>query len=149
MRAWSAGLSAAILVLIGLIVACGGSGEPAGTTPSPYTPEPGVLAEGFPDDFPVYPEADVVGSRLVADTYFVLWATEDDVSSVVAFYEDALAQEPWQATEKTESETDGRVLFQFESADVAEAGTVAIVERADDGGRTEISVRLLSGEGGE
>lgn len=150
MGVFSAGLRAAILVLISLVVACGGSGEPAGESPPPHVPGLGALPQDFPGDFPTYPEADVLGSRFVAGNYYVLWVTEDDLSSVVAFYEDALAQGRWQTVEKTGSETDGRVVFQFSGADVTEEGMVAIAERTGDEATTEISVRLpRSEDGGE
>ena len=107
------------------------------------------MPEDFPGDFPIYPQADVVGSRFIAENYYVLWMTEDDLSSVVTFYEDALAQGRWQTVERTGSETDGHVVFEFSGADVAGEGIMGIAEKTGDGTGTEISVRLPWGGGGE
>jgi hypothetical protein len=129
-------------VVFSFIVACGGSGEPAGESPPPHTGAPGTVPQDFPEDFPAYPEADVVASRFIVGNYYVLWATEDDPSSVATFYEDALAQGRWQMIEKSESDTDARVIFEFKADDVAGEGIVSIAERTGDEARTEISVRL-------
>ncbi|MDP2952581.1 MAG: hypothetical protein Q8O76_04625, partial [Chloroflexota bacterium] len=95
---------AAVLALFLLIApllasACGGGGEekPAATGTPAATVE---LPEGFPEDFPTFEKATLtVATRTTTpqgERFVVQMQTQDSAETVRAFYEKALAKDPWQ-----------------------------------------------------
>lgn len=66
---------------------------------TPVDPETG-LPVTFPEEFPVYQPTSVTRASDFTDRFVIQWRTEDAPEDVVAFYDTALATEPWSTEDK-------------------------------------------------
>ena len=154
-----ASLVALFLLLLVITAACGdpGGGEtspPDVTSPTPgsspeasdTSAEPVPLAQGFPQDFPVYTEATFDTSQRVAGAVFAWWKTPDPAVQVVEFYKEALAQAPWKIISVNEVPEENLVGILITRLDRPEtAGIVSIrevVTTSDGQGATSIFVSI-------
>jgi len=53
------------------------------------------IPDGFPEDVPIYPGADVIGGMVAGDGGMVTLQTRDDAEKVTAFYRENLVKEGW------------------------------------------------------
>ena len=99
----------------------------------------GGIPDDFPDDFPIYPGADVQGSYTGEQDgvsgSVVIWETGDSVDDVKAFYEAEFDGSPWAAEGSFNSA--GSTLIGFTNSDSNKTGAVTLGE---SDGKTTISV---------
>lgn len=102
--------------------------------------ESGTLPEGFPSDFPIYPETKVVSSFSAKgeDTNgtSVVWESRDTVGSVSQFYKVELSNKEWKIVSSFEKEDS--VTISFEKGTVS--GFLGITK--GEKGATTISVTI-------
>lgn len=109
----------------------------------------GDLPEGFPGDFPVFPDARLVGGfrglEGGEESFLVTWETDADVEEVADFYEDGLAESGWQVVNSGTFSTDGETtaFLEIQGEDSATTGGVTITNAE---GTTTIIVALTAGE---
>jgi hypothetical protein len=68
--------------------------------------------------------------------------TADDAGAVRSFYEERLAEPPWEVTNVVEIPEETTVIVEFARQGDARAGTVAIQQEQTNGRRTLIAVAL-------
>ena len=148
-------LLAFLLLPLLLLAACdGGDGEaptpsPAATaafSPTP-SPAPDELPEGFPADFPIYEDATITAARRISaaqgDIFAIGMETTDTGDAVRNFYEDRLAEAPWEVTNVVEIAAESTVVLEFaRRGDGGQAATLAIKEEQTDGRKTLITISL-------
>ncbi len=137
---------------------CGGDGE----RPSPTATV--ELPEGFPEDFPLWENATIIIAGEAPDTtqgqgYVLSMESEESSEAARAFYEGALAEEPWQVdnvleipgSEVAPDSQNGSpepsapietIIIQFSRTDGSQMGTAAIQEEQTNGRKTTIAVSL-------
>jgi len=95
------GIALGMLLTLGLVAsACGG-----GDDDNPFVPGDQDVSEDlvdeFPDDFPVYPGADIQGSYRGEsggqEGIVAIWSTGDSLEDVSDFYDEELADGPWKS----------------------------------------------------
>lgn len=96
----------------------------------------GELPEDFPENFPIYPGAEIKESFLSQDqessAFSVIWQTTDSVETVGRYYDQELAAEGWDVNDVAEDA--GAIVFSFSQGDFTgfaaidslEAGEVVI-----------------------
>jgi hypothetical protein len=101
------------------------------------------LPKGFPEDVPVYEDADIkMGNSMTSDgktTYSVTLQTSDDVDTASAWYKDALPKEGWSLEGDMTSTASGQSITVIG----AKKGTMALnvsVMGPDDDSKTTISL---------
>lgn len=116
--------------------AASSTGSPAGTFAGPAaTITTGSLPSGFPDDFPLYENAEPVSGSEGPNGISARLETTDEFSKVVEFYKEALARTPWQITGENPTEGQDADLFTFGHDDAERpGGTVGIVTPLDSTG---------------
>ena len=135
------GLALIVLLLLPLLLlaACNGGGNGEDSTPP-------RLPEGFPTDFPIYENATIAAASRVGaaqgDIYAVAMETADAADAVRSFYEERLAEAPWEVSNVVEIPEQSTVILEFEREGGGQAGTVAIQEEQTDGQKTLIAVSL-------
>jgi hypothetical protein len=112
------------------------------------TPWPGDVErpEGFPTDFPIYENATITAaSRIGAaqgDIYAIGMETTDAADAVRSFYEESLAEPPWEVTNGVEIPEENTVIVEFARQGSGEAGTVAIQEEQTNGHKTVVAISM-------
>jgi len=112
------------------------------------TPWPGAVQrpEGFPTDFPIYENATITAaSRIGAaqgDVYAIGLETTDAADAVRGFYEERLAEAPWEVSNVVEIPEQSTVIVEFGRREGGEAGTLAIYEEQTNGHKTVITISL-------
>jgi hypothetical protein len=96
----------------------------------------GQVPPGFPSDFPTYPGSKVVVSFLVregqAASFFVIYQTPDDVSEVIAYFQEHFDEEPWQVQGAvTSGDVNGLGFSRPDDADVEGSLTITKSELGD------------------
>ena len=104
----------------------------------------GALAEGFPEEFPVYDDADVESSAVVnvdgRAQYTAVLVTSDPVADVYAWYKTELPSNGWTIVNDAQISTaDGATSMLSAKRDGMEAN-MGVIQK--DGG-TEIAVTLM------
>lgn len=86
---------AGLIVIAGLLLgACTGGSSTSSEPP------------GFPDDFPIYANATLVGSGATYGHPAATWTTHDPDSRVAAFYSSALNRGNWQIVDQMDTTFD-------------------------------------------
>ena len=135
---------------LGVALACGSDTQeaaPAAKAPAealkPAPPPPPSsapvwtteLPADFPSDVPLYPDAEVVQSRVSADEgTAVTLSVGDDVEKVTSFYADSLAAEGW----STDIKASPNVSAIF--ADKTERRVAIMVRRTDEGTQVNLII---------
>jgi hypothetical protein len=132
-----------VLLPLLLLVACDGGDGPA-PTPTPTVLQ---LPADFPEDFPTYEDATITAARRIGaaqgDIFVVGMETTDAGDVVRSFYEDGLAEDPWEVTNVVEIDAESTVVLEFaRRGGRGQAGTLAIKEEQTDGRKTLITVSL-------
>jgi clumping factor A len=93
----------------------------------------GDLPDSFPDDFPIYDDADFQGAFSgeqggVSGTA-ATWTTGDDIDDVLAFYESEFADGPWTST--SSGTAAGSSFWIVENSDASKTAYVGVTEGDD------------------
>jgi hypothetical protein len=108
----------------------------------------GMLVAEFPDDFPLYKDADIETSTYFGasdgrDQVYVLLSTGDPVGDVYDWYKSELGQAGWEITQDAKMTTgDGEMAQLAAESDDREAALMI----NSDGGETQIVVNVYIGE---
>lgn len=97
----------------------------------------GKVAGDFPDNLPLYKNAQVVESFSDRESSGASFIVDDSLSKVVNFYSSALPQLGWQSSLSQKSDTN----FQFDIKNETYSGVV-IVNTASDGKMTAITMNV-------
>jgi hypothetical protein len=136
-----------------LLASCGDGGEkngiatgtPPATAAGPWSGEV-ERPEGFPEDFPIYDNAVVTAANRfgagAGDIFAIGMETADDPTVVRSFYEQRLAEPPWQVTNAVDIPEEKTVIVEFARQGDPRTGTVAIQQEQTNGRRTLITVSL-------
>jgi hypothetical protein len=105
-----------------------------------FRQERGAIVEGFPTDFPTYPESELVGSALAnrpdqpTAGYRVKWKSDDDVAAIMQWFARELPKNGWTfepPTDNSPGEQIGKLrkgmLEGYVAAEVEEPGETEIV----------------------
>lgn len=161
------------LLAVPLLASGCGDGEeapsPTATAAPSATPTAAVeLPEGFPEDFPLWDKATIVAATEIPDTgqrqrYVLGMESTESGAAGRAFYESALAEEPWQvenvqevpasevappspepspAVSPAPSAPVETTIIVFSRRDGSQIGTVAISVFQENGRKTTIAVSL-------
>jgi len=105
-----------------------GSTTVAGETPPPISTAVvvGRLPDGFPEDFPIFAEAEILRSATVDDRYLSGLTTSVDRDEVVAYYEEALAGSRWEVTSRDETTLKDTVFLIIRDTEGGGEGSVSI-----------------------
>lgn len=135
--------------LLALAAACGGGEKEVtipGTDGKVKVTTGGELPEDFPDDFPIFKDAELTGTLQGEEGgqsgFFATWETDASVEEVTDFYKEELDKDPWQSA-GVFSSTEGTVISFTRADNVDFGGGVTIAE--NDG--TQIVVFLGEGAG--
>jgi hypothetical protein len=143
-----------VLGLLGLLAAasaCGGGDDVEVTLPGGdgevKVTTGGDLPDEFPDDFPIFQDANLTGSirgeQEGQSGFFVTWETDASAEEVTDFYKEALDKDPWK-TAGVFSSGDG-ALISFTRVDNEDFGGGVTVSGAD--GKTQFVVFMGEGAG--
>lgn len=106
----------------------------------------GTLPDAFPDDFPVYDDADVASSTSFEGEgqvqYHVTLATSDSVDDVYEWYKDELDSQGWTIDEDMKMSTDDGETAAL-SVTKGDMGASVTVSEGGEGDRVEIYILLL------
>ncbi len=97
----------------------------------------GKIAKGFPQSLPLYKNAQIIESYGGVSGYGTSFVTDDNLSKVVNFYNQALPKLGWTVNGRQGSETN----FVFEIKNDKNQGQV-IVNTAADGKKTAITMSV-------
>jgi len=137
-----------------LALACDGDGGSTGGTASPSSgspvasasPSPGTvdiggtavpistavvtgrLPDGFPEDFPIFSEAEILRAAFTGERFLVGMTTDTPRADVLAFYEGALAETRWQVGSKDETSLPDTTFLIFKVAETSGQGSVGVAE---------------------
>jgi hypothetical protein len=121
-----------------LLAACGGGGG--------VEPTPPRLPEDLPQDIPIYDNAVITAASRVGaaqgDIYVIGLETADAAEAVRSFYEERLAEPPWEVTNVVEIPEQSTVIVEFARRGSGEAGTVAVQEEQTNGHKTIVAISL-------
>lgn len=101
-------------------------------TPNPISTSVvvGRFPDGFPSDFPVFPDAEVLRAAAIEDRFLAGLTTTASREDVIAFYEEELAQSRWQIVDR-----DVETLVD----------TTFLIITDADGGRGSVAIATLEG----
>ena len=120
-----------------LLAACGGGGD--------GEPTPPRLPEDFPQDLPIYANAAITAASRVGaaqgDIFAIGMESTDAADAVRSFYEERLAEAPWEVSNVVEIPEESTVIVEFARRG-GEAGTLAIQEEQTNGHKTIITISL-------
>jgi len=126
-------------VSIGTFALLGCGGEKSETPSAPVVVEEiwtTALPEGFPQDVPQYPAAEVVkANSTLGSGLKATFSTSDDVGKVASFFNDAFAAQGW-STERADR-ADGTLVF----ADKDERSATVGISSAE--GKTQIELLVI------
>ncbi len=123
-------VAVALLPLVAVLQACGG-GEAA-------------LPSTFPEDFPLYPNLNIVRSSLLGDRYIIEADVEGSAQDVVDFYEQELMQGRWVLLGPVDSLPPNSkvLLFSAPGIPVNNSGKVIVTQDTGDGGRSVVTIEM-------
>ena len=138
-----------LLAVVALFVGCdNGDGGQGGTDASPEVIEGGLPAN-FPDDFPLYPDLDIVRSSPLAGRYVVEASSQDPPEEVVGFYEEELTKGRWELVATDDSSDAKSTTFIFTAPGFALDGRVLVAESTEDSAPTIVAIAMPLEEVGE
>jgi hypothetical protein len=120
----------ATLTLGGLLLAaaCGGDGDQTFDTGDGEVTLSEDLPDSFPDDFPIYPDAELegafTGEQEGIEGTVATWRTGDDFQDVVDFYEREFEEGPWTTT--ASGSATGSNFWSVENPGSDQVGYVAV-----------------------
>jgi len=119
---------AAAITFGALSVACNDSDETIDTGNGDVTTSR-ELPDDFPDDFPIYPGAEIESAQTVdsddAEGHVVTWQSDDDIDDIVAFYDEEFGDgSSWRQVTRVENE--GATIYAVTSADESIAGSLSV-----------------------
>lgn len=97
----------------------------------------GVIVSGFPQNLPLFEDAQIVESYGSSEAFGASFIAKGDFNRVVNFYNGALPELGWQSTLRKWSETN----YQFDIKNDTYVGTV-VVNTAADGKKTAITMAV-------
>jgi hypothetical protein len=149
---------ALLLLPLLLLVACGGgdgasptaapTASPAGSAEASPTPSSATveLPEDFPEDFPIYEKATITAARRIeaaqGNIYAIGMESTDSADTVRSFYEERLAEAPWEVSNVVEIAEENTVIVEFARQGDGQAGTVAVQEEQTNGHKTIVAISL-------
>ncbi len=148
---------ALIAIVAAAAMACG-DGNKASPEPTPTatggplsTTTPGAtsgseLPEGILQDFPVYPGAELVESEIEEAKVTAVLDTGDSREDVARFYEEALAEAPWDLQTVVDADEETTLVL-FSGRDNPDINGTAAITVPPDGDGTEIIVEIILASG--
>jgi hypothetical protein len=142
-------LMVGLLSLLAAATACGGGGKEVtlpGDGGNVKITTGGELPSDFPSDFPIFKDANLVGTvkgeQEGQSGYFATWDTDASVKEVTDFYKEALDKDPWKSSGVFTS--DQGTVISFTRTDNENFGGAVTIASSD--GKTQFVVFM--GEGG-
>lgn len=142
------------VILLAAAVACGDDDttpadrSPTATDGSPSTPRPSAtpgdsLPPGILQDFPVFPDAELLESTVEDAKLTAIFQSGGSRQDVVAFYQEALTLAPWSLQTVLEPEEEQVTLILFSDRNDPNINGVAAVRVSPENSNTEILVEIV------